>query len=204
MTTPLRSSVIPESCKNCFHSVSIFSYLIKYRYDSSQTLQWSKSYSELIFLIILVFLIPASESYELPMIFVFPHLGFDQIFHKLCKWRVWISFIPFSPCCDTNLSAEFSNELLLNPSVSLKLVPVGWDNPFEGVTADHKGGAVLKLVDVGQFLSPGPESRVEGKVVLVIAGILYVRNKLSTKCSISQWPGTLSNLYYRKRNMHML
>ena len=39
---------------------------------------------------------------------------------------------------------------IIYPGVSLELVPVGGNNPIEGVSADHKGSRVLELVDVGQ------------------------------------------------------
>ena len=112
------------------------------------------------------------------MIFVFPHLGFDQIFHKLCKGRVWISFLPAPPSCDTNVPTVFSNKLLLNPGVSLELVPVGGDDPGEGVPGDHKAGGVLELLDVGQLRCPLPEDPMElVMILLIIASILDVGNK---------------------------
>ena len=81
----------------------------------------------------------------------------DQIFHKVCKRWIWVSFIPFSSSSNANVSTVFSNELLLYPGVSLELVPVGGDNPGEGMPADHKGGRVLELPQVGQATCPRPE-----------------------------------------------
>ena len=91
------------------------------------------------------------------MFVVLFHLCFDQISHELCKGRVWISFIPFPSSCDTNVFPVSSNEALLYPGVRLELVPVGGDNPGEGVPADHKGGRVLELPQVGQSTCPRPE-----------------------------------------------
>ena len=101
--------------------------------------------------------VPASERYQLPMFIVLSHLCFDQISHELCKGRVWISFIPFPSSCKTNVSTVFSNELLLYPGVRLELVPVGGDNPGEGMPADHKGGRVLELPQISQSTCPRPE-----------------------------------------------
>ena len=84
------------------------------------------------------------------MSIVLLHLSFDQISHELCKGRIWISFLPAPPSCDTNVPTVLSNELLLNPGVSLELVPVGGDDPGEGVPCDHKAGGVLELPQVGQ------------------------------------------------------
>ena len=103
------------------------------------------------------YILPASQRDELPMFIILPHLSFDQIFHELSKWRLWISCLPVPPSCDTNFPAVYSNELLLNPGASLELVPVGGDNPGEGVTGDHKAGGVLELPPVGQ----SPSSRSE-------------------------------------------
>ena len=91
------------------------------------------------------------------MFIIFLNLSFDQISQELCKGRLWISFLPFPPSCYSNVPTVFSNELLLNPGVSLELVPVGGDNPGEGVTGDHKAGGVLELPPVGQ----SPSSRSE-------------------------------------------
>ena len=91
------------------------------------------------------------------MFVVLFHLCFDQISHELCKGRVWISFIPFPSSSKTNVSTVFSNELLLYPGVRLELVPVGGDNPGEGVAGDHKAGGVLELPQVGQSPSSGSE-----------------------------------------------
>ena len=96
-----------------------------------------------------LYVLPASKRDKLPMFIILLHLSFDQISHELCKGRLWISFIPVPPSCDTNFPAVYSNELLLNPGVSLELVPVGGDNPGEGVTGDHKAGGVLELPQVG-------------------------------------------------------
>ena len=84
------------------------------------------------------------------MSIVLLHLSFDQISHELCKGRIWISFLPAPPSGDTNVPTVFSNKLLLNPGVSLELVPVGGDDPGEGVPGDHKAGGVLELPQVGQ------------------------------------------------------
>ena len=91
------------------------------------------------------------------MFIVLSHLCFDQISHELCKGRFWISFIPFPSSSKTNVPTVFSNELLLYPGVSLELVPVGGDNPGEGVAGDHKAGGVLELPQVGQSPSPASE-----------------------------------------------
>ena len=91
------------------------------------------------------------------MFIIFLHISFDQISHELCKGRLWISFAPAPPSFNTNVSAVFFNELLLNPGVSLELVPEGGDNPGEGVPADDKGGRVLELPQVGQSTCPRPE-----------------------------------------------
>ena len=91
------------------------------------------------------------------MFIVLFHLCFDQISHELCKGGVWISFIPFPSSSDSNVSTVFSDELLLYPGVSLELVPVGGDNPGEGVPGDHKGDGVLELPQVGQSSCPRPE-----------------------------------------------
>ena len=104
-----------------------------------------------------MYYVPASERYQLPMFVVFFRLCFDQIFHELCKGRLWISFTPAPPSCDTNVSTVFSNKLLLNPGVSLELVPVGGDYPGEGMPGDHKAGGVLELPQVGQSPSSGSE-----------------------------------------------
>ena len=107
--------------------------------------------------IYIIFLLPASQRYQLPMFIVLSHLCFDQISHELCKGRFWISFIPFPSSSKTNVPTVFSNELLLYPGVSLELVPVGGDNPGEGMPADHKGGRVLEPPQVGQATCPRPE-----------------------------------------------
>ena len=111
------------------------------------------------------------------MFIVLFHLCFDQISHELCKGGVWISFIPFPSSSDSNVSPVSYNELLLYPGVRLELVPVGGDNPGEGMPGDHKGGGVLELVDVGQSPCPGPESFMESEDALVIGCILDVGNK---------------------------
>ena len=91
------------------------------------------------------------------MFIILVHVSFDQISHELCKGRLWISFTPAPPSCDTNVSTVFFNELLLNPGVSLELVPVGGDDPGEGVPGNHKAGGVLELPQVGQSPSSGSE-----------------------------------------------
>ena len=101
-----------------------------------------------------LFSLPASARYQLPMFVVLFHLCFDQISHELCKGRFWISFIPFPSSSKTNVSTVFSNELLLYPGVRLELVPEGGDNPGEGMPADHEGGRVLELPQVGQSTCP--------------------------------------------------
>ena len=111
------------------------------------------------------------------MFIVLFHLSFDQIPQELFKGRVRISFIPFTPSCNTNVSAVFPNKVLLDPGVSLELVPVGGDEPGEGVAGDHKGGGVQELVDVGQSPCPRPEDTMKFEEVLIIAGILDVGNK---------------------------
>ena len=111
------------------------------------------------------------------MFIVLSHLCFDQIFHELCKGRLWISFIPFPSSSKTNVSTVFSNELLLYPGVRLELVPEGGDNPGEGMSGDHKGDCVLKLVYVGQAPCPGPEDSMESEETLVVGCILDVGNK---------------------------
>ena len=103
------------------------------------------------------YILPASKRDELPMFIILLHLSFDQISHELWKGRVRISFIPAPSSCETNVPTVFSNELLLNPGLSLELVPVGGDNPGEGVTGDHKAGGVLELPPVGQSPSSGSE-----------------------------------------------
>ena len=111
------------------------------------------------------------------MFVVLFHLCFDQISHELCKGRVWISFIPFPSSCDTNVFPISSNEALLYPGVSLELVPVGGDNPGEGVPADHKGDCLLELLDVSQFPRPRPEDSVESEDALVVGGVFNVGDK---------------------------
>ena len=82
------------------------------------------------------------------------HLSFDQVSHELSKGRLVISFVTIftqvPSSCNTNVSAVFRNKLILNPGVSLELVPVGGDDPGEGVPGDHKAGGVLELPQVGQ------------------------------------------------------
>ena len=80
--------------------------------------------------------------YQLPMLIVMFHLCFDQIFHELFKGRVRISLVPFTSSRNTNVSSVCSYEALLYPGVRLELVPVGGDEPGEGVTGDHKGVGV--------------------------------------------------------------
>ena len=94
---------------------------------------------------LLVFL-PASASYELPMFVVMFRPSFDQIFHELWKGRVWISFSPFPPSCDTDVSAVFSNEALLYSGARLELVPAGGDTT-----------EVEEVVIVGIVLNVGNE-----------------------------------------------
>ena len=84
------------------------------------------------------------------MFIIFLNLSFDQISQELCKGRLWISFTPAPPSCDTNVSTVNFDEFLLNPGANLELVPVGGDDPGEGVTGDHKAGGVLELPQVGQ------------------------------------------------------
>ena len=84
------------------------------------------------------------------MFIILLHLSFDQISDELCKGRLWISFTPAPPSCNTNVPSVISYELLLNPGVNLELVPVGGDDPGEGVPGDHKAGGVLELPQVGQ------------------------------------------------------
>ena len=91
------------------------------------------------------------------MFIILVHISFDQISHELCKGRVRISFTPAPPSCNTNVSSVFFNELLLNPGVSLEFVPVGGDDPGEGVAGDHKACGVLELPQVGQSPSSGSE-----------------------------------------------
>ena len=106
---------------------------------------------------------------------------FDKIFNELFKARIWISFSPLSPCCDTNVSLVVSNEFLLYPGVFLELVPVGGDYPGERMSGDHKGDCVLELVDVGQSPCPRPEDSMESEDVLVVGSVLDVGNKDSSK-----------------------
>ena len=79
--------------------------------------------------------------------------------------------------CDTNVSLVIPDEILLYPGVCLKLVPVGGDNPGEGMSGDHKGDCVLKLVYVGQAPCPGPEDSMYSEDTLVVGCILDVGNK---------------------------
>ena len=75
------------------------------------------------------YILPASESYKLPMFIMLLHLSFDQVSHELSKGRLVISFVTIftqvPSSCNTNVSAVFRNKLILNPGVSLELVPVG-------------------------------------------------------------------------------
>ena len=98
----------------------------------------------------------------------------DQIFHKVCKRWIWVSFIPFSSSSNANVSTVFSNELLLYPGVCLELVPVGGDYPGEGVSGDHKGGRVLELSKVGQSTCPRSESGTTEKEDQIHIEILEV------------------------------
>ena len=109
----------------------------------------------------------------------FFYLCFDQIFHELLKGRVLISFVPFPPSRNTYSRTVFSYKSLLYSGANLKLIPVGRSNPSEGVSADHEGSRILKLVDVGTCQSPGPlpEDCMELEEVLIIACILDIRNK---------------------------
>ena len=52
-----------------------------------------------------IFLVPANARYQLPMYIVLFHICFYQIFHELFKGGLWISFLPFSPGCNTNGSS---------------------------------------------------------------------------------------------------
>ena len=92
------------------------------------------------------------------MYIVFFHLSFDQIFHELFEGRVWISFLPFPPSPDTNVSVDgLDISTCVNLGVSLEQVPVGGNNPSEGVSADHKRRRVLELLDAVQSWCPLPE-----------------------------------------------
>ena len=111
--------------------------------------------------------------YQLPMFIVLFHLCLDQIFHKLFKIRVWISFLPFPPSQDTNGSAvRFTDRIFFHG----ENVSVGGNNPGEGMSADHKGCHVSELVDVGQFPCPLPYNHM-GMGIITIACILDVGNK---------------------------
>ena len=88
------------------------------------------------------------------------------------------------PRCNTNGSADGLDNRIdtgVDLGVSLELVPVGGNNPGEGVAADHKGIRVLEPIEVTQFPCPSPEDRMELHEVLVIAWIFDVGNKEAGK-----------------------
>ena len=92
------------------------------------------------------------------MYIVYFHLCCDQIFHKLSEGGLWVSFTPFPSSCNTNAFSDgLENATGVNPGVNLELVPVGGDDPGEGVPGDHKAGGVLELPQVGQSPSSGSE-----------------------------------------------
>ena len=113
------------------------------------------------------------------MYIVYFHLCCDQIFHKLSEGGLWVSFTPFPSSCNTNAFSDgLENATGVNPGVNLELVPVGGDDPGEGVPGDHKAGGVLELLDVGQLRCPLPEDPMElVMILLIIACILDVGNK---------------------------
>ena len=113
------------------------------------------------------------------MCIVFFHPCFDQISHEFFKGKVWISFLPSPPSNDTNVSPEvFEYHWSFNPGVNLEQVPVGRNDPSEGMSADNKRSRVLELLDVGQSRCQLPEDlMLLIMVLLIIAFILDVGNK---------------------------
>ena len=126
-----------------------------------------------------IFVQPASGRYQVPMYIVFFHLCFDQIYHELFKGKVWISFLPFPPSHDTNVSPEeFEYHWSFNPGVNLEQVPVGGNKPSKGVSTDHKRSRVLELLDVSHSRCHLPEGLMLLIMALLIIGcILDVGNK---------------------------